>query len=90
VDIPDVFFQQLTTEDLRTEVTLDPFVVTRFWAPYRAESAAAEVWLQRVYDTTAGWCYYEGPRTDSPDPTATQPNHTGNITLHQILGRAEP
>jgi hypothetical protein len=32
------------------------------------------------------WCYYTGPVTSAPDPSATTPNWVGSITRHQVLG----
>lgn len=46
--------------------------------------------IQRIYDTTAGWCYYttSSAPDPAPAPTATEPNHTNNLSAatHGIIG----
>lgn len=45
-----------------------------------------DTYYQRVYDTTVGWCYYVGTvPSSSPSSSSTEPNHTGNLTTHEIL-----
>lgn len=54
------------------------------------EGAAQTVYIiQRIYDTTAGWVQYTAETFDpTPAPTATEPNHTGNLQAasHQKIG----
>jgi hypothetical protein len=48
--------------------------------------------IQRIWDTTAGWCQYTQQDFDpAPDPGDTEPNHTGNLVVgtHQVLGEIE-
>lgn len=43
---------------------------------------------QRVYDSTAGWCYYTKPVDDAaPSAGETNPNHTGNLSVHQVINQ---
>lgn len=47
--------------------------------------------IQRIWDTTAGWCQYTKSSFDStPLSTETEPNHTDNLVAgtHQKLGDA--
>lgn len=51
---------------------------------------ANRTYNQRVYDTTAGWCYYQKTEIDeTPLSTETTPNHTNNLTIHEVIADSD-
>lgn len=48
--------------------------------------------LQRVWDVTAHqWCYFvESTPNPSPEPAKTKPQHSGNVSGHEVLADFDP
>lgn len=72
---------------------VDPFVAGTTYEILGVRTALTPPaqYLQKIYDTSAGWVYYTrtttDPSSDPPLTTDTQPNHTNNLQLatHAIL-----